>query len=78
MSDAIRRAIRTFFQTFVGVLITSGIFSATAEAGVVDWSALKKVAISAAAAAAVAVVTYIQNSLEDAGVVPAPLKEPVT
>ena len=78
MSDAIRRAIRTFFQTFVGVLISSGILSAAAEAGVVDWSALKKIVISAGAAAVVAVVTYIQNALEDSGTVPALLKEPST
>lgn len=76
MSDAVRRAIRTFFQTFVGVLISSGILSAMTEAGVVDWSALKKVVISAGAAAVVAVVTYIQNALEDSGTVPALLKDP--
>lgn len=76
MSDAVRRAIRTFIQAFLGVLVTSGIFSAAAEDGVVDWSGLKKVGISAAAAAVVAVVTYIQNALEDSGTVPALLKEP--
>lgn len=76
MSDAIRRAIRTFFQTFLGVIITSGIFSAAAENGVVDWSGLKKVGLSAAAAAVVALLTYIQNALEDSGTIPALLKDP--
>lgn len=76
MPDAVKRAIRTFFQAFLGVLIASGVLSAASENGVVDWSAVKKVGFSALAAGVVAIVTYIQNKLEDAKVVPALLKDP--
>lgn len=78
MSDAIRRAVRTFFQSFIGVLISSGILSAIGEAGVVDWSALKKVGVSALGAGIVAVLTFVQNWLEDDGAVPALLKAPAS
>lgn len=78
MSDAVRRAIRTFVQAFFGVLATSGIFSAAGETGVVDWSGLKRVGISAAAAGVVALFSYAQNALEDAGTIPAALKAPAS
>lgn len=76
MPDALRRAVRTFVQTLVGTLITSGVLSAAQETGVVDWSALKKVGVSALAAAIVAVLTWAQNALEDTTTVPALLKAP--
>lgn len=75
MSDAIQRAVRTFFQAFIGVLITSGILSAVEETGVVDWSNLKKVGLSALVAGVVAIVSYIQNALEDVEVIPTFLKD---
>lgn len=78
MSDAVRRAIRTFLQAFVGVLVSSGVLSAVGEAGVVDWSALKKVGLSALGAGVVALFTFIQNALEDEGSVPALLKAPAS
>jgi hypothetical protein len=65
MSDPIRRALRTFIQSFVGALLASNVLSAVAEQGVVDWSALKKAATAAAFAAIVAVLTYVQNAVED-------------
>lgn len=74
MPDALRRAVRTFVQTLTGTIIASGILSATAETGVVDWSALKKVGVSAFAAGVVAVLTFAQNFLEDNTTVPALLK----
>lgn len=76
MPDAARRALRTFVQAFLGSIITSGILSTTQEAGVVDWSALKKVAVSAAAAAVIALITFVQNFLEDTTTAPAFLKAP--
>lgn len=76
MPDALRRALRTFVQAFLGSIITSGILSTVQEAGVVDWSALKKVAVSAAAAAVIALITWAQNFLEDTTTVPALLKAP--
>jgi ABC-type multidrug transport system fused ATPase/permease subunit len=78
MTDALRRAIRTFVQTFLGVVISSGILSAAATDGVVDWSGAKKVAVSAMSAAVVAVLTFVQNALEDGGQIPAILKAPAS
>jgi hypothetical protein len=78
MSDAVRRSLRTFVQAFLGSIITSGVLSATQESGVVDWSALKKVAVSALAAAVIALLTFVQNSLEDHTTVPALLKAPAS
>jgi hypothetical protein len=76
MPDALRRALRTFVQAFLGSIITSGILSTTETVGVVDWSALKKVAVSAVAAAVIALITWAQNYLEDTTTVPALLKAP--
>lgn len=77
MSDALRRAVRTFIQAFVGSIITSGILSTASETGVVDWSAAKKVGVSALAGGVVAILTWAQNFLEDnTSVVPALLKAP--
>jgi hypothetical protein len=78
MSDALRRAVRSFVQSFVGVLIASGVLSAASENGVVDWSAAKKAAMSAVAAGFVAVLTYVQNALEDNTSMPAVLKAPAS
>lgn len=74
MNDAIRRAIRTFVQVFIGTVLASGVFSAFATEGVVDWSALKKVGVSAICSAFVALLTYVQNALEDSGAIPSVLK----
>lgn len=68
--DSFKRAVRTFFQAFVGVLATSGIFSALEEEPVVDWSTLKKVGVSALVAGVVALFTWVQNFLEDKEVIP--------
>ncbi len=65
MSDALRRASRTFLQAFLGTLIASGGFSAAQSEGVVDWSALTKVGISATVAGIIALVSWAQNALED-------------
>ena len=78
MSDAIRRAVRTFLQSFIGVLVSTGILSAIGESGVVDWSGLKKAGLSALGAGVVALLTFIQNALEDEGAVPAILKAPAS
>lgn len=74
MSDSLRRALRTFVQAFLGSVITSGVLSAASENGVVDWSAAKKAGVAALAAAVVAVITFVQNWLEDNTKAPALLK----
>ncbi len=74
MTDALRRTIRGFVQTFVGVLLASGVFSAISTDGVVDWAVLQKVFISACSAGIVAILTYAQNWAEDNTSFPAVLK----
>lgn len=74
MPDSLRRAIRTFIQAFLGAIISSGVLSAINESGVVDWSVLKKVLMSAAAAGVIALITFSINFLEDAGAIPSVLK----
>lgn len=71
MTDALRRALRTFIQAFVGAILASGILSVIATSGVVDWSAVEKVLVSAFSAAVVAVLAWLQNVLEDHDVIPA-------
>lgn len=68
--DSVKRAVRTFVQAFVGVLLSSGILSAMSETAIVDWSALKKVGISALVAGVVALLAFTQNFLEDEEVIP--------
>lgn len=77
MTDPLKRAIRTFLQSFLGALITSGVLSAASESGVVDWSALKKAGIAALVAGIIALITYTQNVLEDSGAIK-PLLKPTT
>lgn len=70
MSDALRRTLRTFIQAFLGAILTSGVLSAIATDGVVDVSILGKTAASALAAGIIAVITFLQNYLEDNEVIP--------
>jgi hypothetical protein len=70
MTDAVKRALRTFVQAFLGVLLSSGILSLMNTEGVVDWAGVKKVGISALGAGIAAVVSYLQNVLEDEQVIP--------
>lgn len=70
MSDAFYRALRTFFQGFLGVLIGTGILSIIAADGAVDWSILMKAVVSAVAGGVIAIVSFIQNTLEDGGQIP--------
>lgn len=66
-ADAARRAARTFVQAFVGSLSMSlPTVTATTDLNVLT-ATLASIGISAAVAGASAVVSLIQNSLEDAG-----------
>lgn len=77
ISDPVRRAIRTGVQAFITAIIVNGGLSATATTGIVDWSALHKMGVSALFAAVAAVLSYAQNALEDnVAAVPAILKSP--
>lgn len=89
MNDAVRRAIRTFVQTFLGLYFTRllgflGQLSewagcnergdATVACTFPDVSTLGYGLVVAGSAAVVAIVTLIFNTLEDKGVIPAVLK----
>lgn len=76
MPDPVRRAIRTYIQAFLGSILTSGVMSSVSTDGVVDWSVLRKAGVAAAAAGIVALITFIQNVLEDTTSFPAVLKAP--
>jgi hypothetical protein len=73
-SNAINRAVRTFIQAFLGAILTSGVLSAMAVDGVVDFMVIQKVGTSALAAGFIALITFAMNSLEDHQVIPALLK----
>ncbi len=75
MADAALRALRTFVQAFLAVLLSSGILSLMNTEGVVDWAGVKKVGISALAAGITAVISYLQNFLEDEQVIPTLFKK---
>lgn len=70
MSDAVKRGVRTFFQGFLGSVITSGVLSGIGTDGVVDFSVLQKVGVAAFAAGVIGLVSYVQNLLEDDHVIP--------
>lgn len=76
MSDALRRAVRTALQAFLGNLVASGVLSAAQESGVVDWSAAKKAVMAAAASGVIGMVSFVMNVLEDNTPTPALLKAP--
>lgn len=78
MNDALRRAIRTFVQAFLGSIISSGVLSSVATDGVVDLSGIQKVGAAAFAAGLIALVSWAQNALEDGGAIPALLKAPAS
>lgn len=78
MTDALRRAIRTFVQAFLGSIISSGVLSSIASDGVVDLSGIQKVGAAALAAGLIALVSWAQNALEDGGQIPALLKAPAS
>lgn len=77
MNDAVRRAIRTFVQAFTGVIVAqSGAILLDAQKGeyVLDIEWIKRLAVSAAVAGVIALVSWLQNAMEDAGSIPSVLK----
>ena len=83
MSDAFRRAVRTFFQGFVGVLaliaipILNDMVSAVGDGNdvVLDVNIWQSVLMAAVAGGVISLISYVQNELEDKTKVPAPLKD---
>lgn len=65
MPDSLRRALRTFLQAFLGVLVP--MFTAVyVTPGVLpSWEVLQTILIAAGVAGVIALVSFIQNWLED-------------
>jgi hypothetical protein len=86
MTDALRRALRTFIQSFVGTFVLigfpllQGAYDALAggEDIVFDINAWKRVGIACVISAVIALVSFIQNWLEDNTNTPAVLKAPAS
>ena len=84
MTDSVRRAIRTFVQSFVGTFILIGVpllqsvYDALAGGDDVafDVNVWKRVLIACAISAVIALVSWVQNALEDNTLMPAVLKSP--
>ena len=74
-SDALRRAARTFLQSFLGVFLSLMVTPNLADQ-VPQYGALKTAALAAGWAGVIAVLTAIQNALEDNTAFPAILKAP--
>lgn len=78
MPDAARRALRTFAQAFVGTLALLAIPALTdliraisnAEPYEIDFRFWQGVVIAACAAGVIALISFLQNFLEDSGAVP--------
>lgn len=80
MPDFLRRALRTFLQTwtglFLGLWAASGLAGDDAALDASDLSTVYRLGISAALASIPALVSFVQNALEDHTRVPAILKAP--
>jgi hypothetical protein len=74
MPDALRRALRTFVQSFTGVILAQvGAIAIDAQQGkyVLDIDWIKRILVSALVAGVIALLTFAQNWAEDAGAIPA-------
>lgn len=66
MNDSLRRAVRTFAQAFLGVIILQiGTIQADADDGKLDFEWWKRLLLSAAVAGFIALVTWAWNALEN-------------
>lgn len=64
--DALSRALRTFLQAFLGVLLTAWVGLSLAPGDLPTWDVMQRVLIAATVAGVIALLTAIQNILEDA------------
>lgn len=62
--DAGKRAIRTFVQAFIGVLLVGWMGLNLAPGELPDWDIAKRLLIAATVAGVIAVVTWLQNTFE--------------
>lgn len=75
MHEAGRRAIRTLIQAWIGVFLALTVSGPVGIDGVPDYTVLKRAAIAGLWAGIVAVLSWLQNELEDHGAVPKLLKD---
>lgn len=66
MRDASLRALRTFVQALIGGFLATSVLTSIASNSTIDADALQRAGISALAAAFIALLSFIQNALEDA------------
>lgn len=71
--DAVYRCLRTFLQAFIGTFLALLIAPGTAEVPTLD--GLQRAGLAALFAGCVALLSFVQNFLEDNELVPAFLKE---
>ncbi len=65
MKDAAIRALRTFLQALIGAFLATSVLSQMASSSTIDADALKRAVISAVAAGVIALLSFVQNALED-------------
>lgn len=78
MSDAVRRALRTFLQAFIGTFLTMFLGVYLTPGVLPDVAVLQRIGIAAAVAGIIALLTFTQNWLEDNTKTPALLKAPTS
>ena len=76
MSDALRRAARTFIQSFIGVFLSLLVTPNVLPGVVPGTDALKSAALAGVWSGVVAVLSWLQNALEDNTSFPAVMKAP--
>lgn len=70
LRDAARRGARTFVQAWIGTFL-SLVVAPNVTGTIPAWDALVKAAIASAFAAVIALLSYVQNALEDNTKLPA-------
>jgi len=67
MSDALRRGIRTFLQAFIGTLLSMFGLVYLTPGVLPDAAILQRILIAASVAGLIALLSWLQNFLEDRG-----------
>jgi hypothetical protein len=66
VKDAAIRALRTFLQSLIGAFLATSVLQGIASDSTIDADALTRAGISALAAGVIALLSFVQNALEDA------------
>lgn len=67
MSDALKRALRTFVQAFIGTLLASQVLQGIVETGeIASGDVIQRALVSATAAGLIGLLSWAQNALEEA------------